>query len=193
MFELWYNIKIGRARPCPSRENALWISSQGIPSPRTWGNQPLDYHAGLSVALRLPYRADFRSLSPLRVGKSSSYARTHNCGHFLVTPIDMELADNKGLEPLFVGWQPTVFTFGRIIRLGGFRPHLEVLVWVVKVGELNPILRKRYVSVITIYLDISQPCIYIISYSVEFVKRFSTLFLIFLCGFDFMFLLELSL
>ena len=35
------------------------------------------------------------------------------------------------------------------------------------------------------HIAISQPCIYIISYLVEFVKRFYTLFLFFLCGFKF--------
>ena len=61
--------------------------------------------------------------------------------------------------------------------------------------ELNPYALRIVASTLPFgHTAISQPCIYIISYSVEFVKRFSTLFKkFFLCGFDFMFLLELSL
>ena len=42
--------------------------------------------------------------------------------------------------------------------------------------------QKGYAIRCTISADISQPCIYIISYSVEFVKRFLTLFLFFFCA-----------
>lgn len=44
---------------------------------------------------------------------------------------------------------------------------------------MQPIAIVNY-STTPLGLPISQPCIYIISYSVEFVKRFSTLFLFFL-------------
>ena len=43
--------------------------------------------------------------------------------------------------------------------------------------------QKGYAIRCTISADISQPCIYIISYSVEFVKRFLTLFLFFFVRF----------
>ena len=90
---------------------------------------------------------------------------TQHNGHFLVIPIDMELADSRGIEPLFVGWQPTVLTFGRTIHLGGFRPHLEVLVWVVAIVGLEPTLSDlAQKGLEPLPCELSQaPCLSVIS------------------------------
>ena len=132
MFEMWYNIKSGRARPRSCRKNTLWFLHRvylhhglGVTNPFSFSKDyPLPYGCRLVPTSdfsfgQVPTRDCF--FSPLCERSFFGYPYRHGV-----------LADSRGIESLFVGWQPTVLTFGRTIHLGRTTAHFwRYFVWAI--------------------------------------------------------------
>lgn len=108
MFELWYNIKIGRARPCPSRKKSpplhRWGSRLGLPSRRVKWSKSTKTLPKVSSTLNFPTMA-------------------LGCPSMFGTLIDKSRREKQGVEPSYSTIRiPQTFPFRAVAR-----PFLEVL------------------------------------------------------------------
>ena len=119
MLGVWYNIKIGRARPCPSRKNPhsvhLWGSRLGLPSRRVkWSKS----------TKTLPRTSSVLNFPTMALG----------CPSMFGTLIVKSRREKQGVEPSYSTIRiPQTFPFRAVAR-----PFLEVLLWVVETMGVEP-------------------------------------------------------